>query len=85
MQLSAAPFLTIYQHIDKKLPLRKRSRRHPYPQNIGQPVQLCLHGRDQQVPASVKTLTGLVAWSKGPTQQPSLACCGASPHFLGLV
>ncbi|NUZ08008.1 tripartite tricarboxylate transporter substrate-binding protein [Piscinibacter koreensis] len=84
MLLSAAPILTIYPHIYKKLPYDTLRDFVPvtsvstfnYAFTVG-----------PAVPASVKTLADFAAWVKGGADRQVFGspAAGASPHFLGLM
>jgi len=84
MLLSAAPILTIYPHIYKKLPYDTLRDFVPvtsvssfnYAFTVG-----------PAVPASVKTLADFTAWAKAHPDKAAFGspAAGASPHFLGLM
>jgi len=84
MLLSAAPILTIYPHIYKKLPYDTMRDFVPvtsvstfnYAFTVG-----------SAVPASVKTLTDFATWVKANPDKAAFGspAAGASPHFLGLL
>lgn len=84
MLLSAAPILTIYPHIYKKLPYDTLRDFVPvtsvstfnYAFTVG-----------PAVPASVKTLADFAAWAKANPDKAAFGspAAGASPHFLGLM
>ena len=84
MLLSAAPILTIYPHIYKKLPYDTMRDFVPvtsvstfnYAFTVG-----------PAVPASVKTLADFAAWVKANPDKAAFGspAAGASPHFLGLM
>lgn len=84
MLLSAAPILTIYPHIYKKLPYDTLRDFVPvtsvssfnYAFTVG-----------PAVPSSVKTLADFAAWAKANPDKAAFGspAAGASPHFLGLM